>query len=169
MSTSSNPRDFRNLKQWLPPTSLHGLKHEINELFEGFFQETLPAWRGDAPRVDVVETPQAVEVSMDLPGWTAEEVELDVGENYLTISGKHVEEVRAENGVSDERRFHRVERRAGNFSRSIWLPCPVNAEMVDAQLVSGVLKVRLPKRTECHRRQIKVRPAGSATPPQECG
>jgi HSP20 family protein len=150
---SESAKESRPLRPWFPNAALGALRHEMNDLFENFFGETALK-HADQPRVDVCETAEAVEVTTDVPGFKPEEIHVDVGENYLTISGEHAEEARQDD---EGRKFHRLERRTGSFSRSVWLPCPVHEDKVDAHLASGVLTVRLPKREEAKRRKVKIK------------
>jgi HSP20 family protein len=139
----------------LQGASLSGLRQEMNDLLENFFGDPLAAMGWEtAPRIDMSETAEAVELTVDLPGYQPDEIHLDVGEKTVTISGKHSEKKQEE---EPGRRFHRVERRMGSFSRSVWLPCPVEEDKADARLENGMLKVRLPKREEAKRRRIQVR------------
>ena len=86
------------------------------------------------------ETDTAIEAKLDLPGVKPEEVEIQLNGNVLTISGERKEE-EEEKGKT----FHRVERRVGQFSRSMSLPCPVEEDEVAASYKDGVLTIMLPK------------------------
>ena len=155
MNESHSPKEGRLSRSWFPNSPLGALRHEMNDLLENFFGETLPAWRSDQGlRVDVSETTDAVEVTTDLPGYQADDINIDVGENYLTISGHHEVEEKSEDA---ERKYHRVERRAGSFSRSVWLPCPVDDGKTEAHLADGVLTIHLPKQEATKRRKIPVK------------
>jgi HSP20 family protein len=105
-------------------------------------------------RMDVIETDQSCEVVMDLPGVKADEVDIHVENNVLTIRGER----REEKEERDERRqFHRVERRFGSFARSVVLPCPVNDAEAAAEFRDGVLKIVLPKTETAKPRKISVK------------
>lgn len=133
------------------------LRAEMDQLFENFFSSrglSLPMFREDGPRLDLSETNDALEVKTDLPGYKPEEIQLQVRDGHLTISGHHTEEKREED---KDKRFHRVERSTGSFSRSVWLPAPVDDAKIDAQLKDGVLTILLPKTAEAKRKTIPVR------------
>jgi HSP20 family protein len=89
---------------------------------------------------------------MDLPGIKPEEIDIQLSNNVLTISGQR-EESKQEKGET----FHRVERRSGSFSRSVTLPCAVAEDRVDARYTDGVLSVTLPKTDEAKSRKIKIK------------
>ncbi len=143
--------------RWFEEQPLTALRDEMDHLLQNFFGEgaALPAAReGMVPRLDVAETDTEIEVTTDLPGFKPEEVEIEVRDNYLVVSGEHVEE-KKENG--NDKKYHRVERRSGSFSRSVWLPCAVNEEKIDAQLKNGVLTVKLPKAVEAQKKRIAIK------------
>ena len=87
----------------------------------------------------------------ELPDISPEDIELNVNNDTLTISG----EKRFSNEVKEDQ-FHRIERRYGAFSRSFSLPTSVDATKISAEHKNGVLTVRLPAREEAKPRQIKV-------------
>ena len=94
------------------------------------------------PQLDLSETDTGYSVSCELPGLSKESARIDIDEENrrLTISGSH-EEVKKEEGE----RFHLVERRYGDFKRSIALPKDVNVDEIKAKMEDGVLHVALPK------------------------
>lgn len=138
------------LTTWIPRDLL-----DFERVFESMFDGNGNSMVDQVTaRMDVVETDQACEVVMDLPGVKPEEVELHVENNVLTIRGERKEE-REE---SDERRqFHRIERRFGSFARSVVLPCPVNDAEAAAEFRDGVLKVVLPKTESAKPRKISIK------------
>lgn len=132
------------------------LRQELESVIQSAFGETglLHSSVELIPRMDVAETDGAIEVQIDLPGFKPEEIDVEIHDNYLTISGSHTEEQKAED---KDRRYHRVERRSGSFSRSVALPCAVKQEEVNAELKEGVLHIRLLKSEEARTRKISVK------------
>jgi HSP20 family protein len=104
------------------------------------------------PSIDVSETDAAVEAKVDLPGMKPDEIDIRLNANVLTVSGERKEE-KEEKGKT----YHRLERRAGTFSRSITLPCPVAEDEVAAEFHDGVLTITLPKTEQANARKIKVK------------
>lgn len=104
------------------------------------------------PSLDLSETPSTIEIRMDLPGVKAEEVDIQLANGVLTISGDRKEE-KEEKGKT----FHRVERRHGSFSRSVTLPSNVAEDKVEAQYHDGVLTVTMQKTEEAKSRKIEVK------------
>ncbi|MCA9626915.1 MAG: Hsp20 family protein [Myxococcales bacterium] len=103
------------------------------------------------PSFDVKETAEAFELFADLPGVKAENVDVRVNGNQLSITGKREAETKKEG-----ENFHQVERTYGSFSRVFTLPDNAGHE-VDAELKDGVLKVSIPKKPESKPRQISVK------------
>jgi len=96
------------------------------------------------PRMDIHEdtTKNIVSATFELPGLKKEDVNIDVHDNLLTISGESkISSERDENGYAVR------ERRYGKFSRSINLPQGIKPEDIKANLDNGVLTVQFPKTT----------------------
>jgi HSP20 family protein len=128
---------------------------EMERMFDAVFPTFFNPIRRESwyPAVDVVESADAVDVTAELPGLADNDVELNVRENVLTISG----EKRVETEKSDEKRnvFY-AERSYGRFERSLTLPAYVDAETATATFKNGVLTVHLPKLEQHKSRTIKV-------------
>lgn len=153
---SPSPNFYENpLRHWLPSTSLSALRQEMSDMLEGVFGDSMPQLRGTPlPRIDVAETADAVEITTDVPGYQREEIQIEIDDKSLTISGSQAEEQKTDN---EERKYHRLERRSGNFSRTVWLPCPVDEQKIDARLLNGTLKIHLPKVAAACRRKIEIK------------
>lgn len=130
----------------------------FREEFDGLLSR-LGDWEGQwasqylAPSLDVAESENSIDVSMDVPGMKAENIDIQVVGNLLTISGERSDEKEEQgNGKS----YHRIERHMGQFSRSVTLPCDVNESQVEATYQNGVLKIKLPKTEEAKAHKIKV-------------
>lgn len=138
-----------------------------SDLFRPFFDDMLtPFMRmGSTMRVpdtDVAETRDEIRVVCELPGMRADQVELSLENNVLTISGEKREE--REEG-REEDRYHLTERRWGRFSRSFVLPREVDSDRIEASFDSGVLTITIPKSERARPRRIEVR--GSANGEQQ--
>jgi len=140
---------------WFEGGTLANWRDEMEQMFKSFFGDAASGSLAvNVPRLDLSETDDAIEVDTDLPGVKAEEVQVDVVDNRLTISGQHQEEKESE---ENGRKFHRIERRSGSFSRSVWLPSAVVADKVEARLADGVLHIRLPKAEVSKRHKVAVK------------
>ena len=100
-------------------------------------------------------TTDAYVVTAELPGLSREDVEIEIKDGVLTVSGER----RADHEEKSEGYF-RVERSFGRFSRSLTLPKGVEADGVAAEFEGGVLEVRIPKPEQ--RKPHRVEIAGAS-------
>lgn len=130
------------------------MEEEMEDLFGRFPEDGgwLPTVSNFVPRADLVETENEFEVTVDLPGMKREEIEVEVKDGDLWISGKRAEE-KEEKGKT----YHRVERRSGEFRRILSLPTAIDPEKVVATYDNGVLKVTAPKMEEAKAKHIEVK------------
>src|SRR6476646_10750681 len=111
------------LIRWEPVAELNTIQNEMNRLFNTFFDQPAAAGRGGAPArrwipaMDLVETKEHYVLRADLPGLSDEEVNVQLQDNVLTISGER----KAEHETQQEG-YYRLERAFGGFSRSLTLP-----------------------------------------------
>src|SRR4051794_17617256 len=118
--------------RWEPLRELASIQNEMNRLFGTVFDappnpsngNTLRRWM---PAMDLVETEEHFVLRADLPGLAEQDVNIEVEDNVLTVSGER----KAEHETSKEG-YHRVERAFGSFSRSLTLPEGVDADAVTA-------------------------------------
>ncbi|MBI5513284.1 MAG: Hsp20/alpha crystallin family protein [Deltaproteobacteria bacterium] len=103
------------------------------------------------PRVTRVDEGPSVVVRAELPGLAVKDVQVSVNQDVLTLAGERRTEAPAGYAV------HRRERPSLRFSRSVALPCKVDAERATAVVKDGVLTVTLPKVPEAQARQIAVK------------
>ena len=109
----------------------------------------LAEWR---PLADITEDEQGYLVKLELPGMKREEVKVSMESGVLTVSGERKLE-KEEKG----KKFHRVERAYGSFSRSFVIPEDVVTDKIDAQFKEGVLEVHLPKGEHAKPKTIEVK------------
>jgi HSP20 family protein len=141
--------------RWEPFRELATLQNEMNRLFNTAF-DTPPAGNGGTlrrwmPAMDLVETADHFVLRADLPGMSEEDVNIEVEDRVLTVSGER----KTEHEASKEG-YHRIERAFGAFARSLTLPDGVNAEAVEASFDRGVLEIRIPKPEQRKPRKISI-------------
>ncbi len=119
-----------------------------NGHFDGLFGES--GWN---PSVDVAENDDAYEVKVDLPGVKAEDIDISVTNDRLTIQGERKEEKETK-----DKTVHRIERSSGSFYRSIDLPMGTDADKVSADADNGVITITIPKGAEAKGKKIAVKP-----------
>ena len=148
-----------DIMRWDPFRELSDMRETMDRLFERGFSRPwrLLTWdmgEGFFP-VDLYETDNEVVVKASLPGVKAEDVEIAVTGDTLTIKGETKEE-------HEEKKpnYYRQERRYGAFQRVLTLPVRVDADKADATFEQGVLNLRLPKVPEVRPKTIEVKPKG---------
>jgi HSP20 family protein len=104
------------------------------------------------PALDVRESEDRFEVTVDLPGLEPDDVNVTFEDGMLSISGKR--EFTAEDRGDT---WHRIERSFGTFARSIRLPQTADTERIEATFDKGVLAVSVPKTEQAKPRTIEVR------------
>jgi HSP20 family protein len=130
----------------------------MDRMFDAFFEGRALApwdkeWAAFDPRVDVVETDQEVKVTAELPGLDAEDVDVTVSHNVLTLKGEKKDE-HEEEGEG----YYRSERSYGSFQRSIALPGTAETDQAEATFDKGVLTITFPKAAvETDKKQITVK------------
>jgi len=121
------------------------IQERINSLFE---QALLPTDYDDpegglpgtwAPAVDVIETEDAYILYGELPGVRREDIQLQVRDRRLELSGRR-------HHLGENRNFLRMERSYGPFRRTFDLTAPMDTEGISADFQQGILRVRIPKR-----------------------
>jgi HSP20 family protein len=110
-----------------------------------------------SPAMDLVEGEDHFLLRADLPGLDEEDVQIEVHDNTLRISGRREAE-----HEQKERGWYRMERSFGSFSRSLTLPDGVNADAIAASFDKGVLEVRIPKPEERQPRRVQIQSGESA-------
>jgi HSP20 family protein len=105
------------------------------------------------PGFEIRETDDAFVFRADIPGLRAEDLEISLTGNQLTISG-----AREQDQQQDEGRYHTYERAYGSFTRVFALPDSVDTDNLRAELTSGVLTLSIPKKPGAtqQRRKIQV-------------
>ncbi len=136
-------------------TGLARLRDEMDDLFGRFFGDRglMGADRGTYwPAMEVAEGKDSITVKAELPGMKADDINISVQGNTLSITGekKDQTEEKTEGYCRSERRF-------GSFRRDMVLPGDVAADKVDAAYKDGVLTLTLPKTEQAKAKTIKVK------------
>lgn len=130
------------------PLSFEDVRREMGRMFSN------EGNKGDwfSPSMDLSETDDAYEVSVDLPGVSPDDISIEMRNGELWIQGerKHREEKK-------NKKFHRIEQRHGHFRRMIRLGDDVDADKVDAEYRDGVLHVSIPRNEAARPKRISIR------------
>lgn len=145
-----------DLIRWEPFRDLISLREAMDRLFEESFIRPRPGrlapLGAGALAVDMYETDEDVIVETSVPGIKAEDIDITITGDTLTIKG----ETKAEEKV-EKANYIRQERRYGAFSRSLSLPTSIVAEKAKADFEDGVLTLTLPKAEEVKPKSIQVK------------
>lgn len=128
--------------RWDPIRDLLAIQQRLDRFASG------PS--GWSPPVDLHETQERYVITAEVPGMAREDVDIQVQDGVLTLSGS-----RHERTVPCEQ-YHRIERGHGSFSRSFQLPLPIEIDEITADLKDGVLTVVVPKVANGAPRRIRV-------------
>jgi HSP20 family protein len=145
------------LIRWEPAAELNTIQNEMNRLFNTFFDQPAANGRGGAssrrwvPAMDLVETADHYVLRADLPGLTDDDINIQLEDNVLTISGE-----RKTQHEQHEQGYYRIERASGSFARSLTLPEGVQSDNVQAHFDRGVLEIRISKPEQKKPRQVQI-------------
>lgn len=92
-------------------------------------------------KLDVSGSEKEYEVSIDLPGLSEDEIEIELNDNTLTIKGQ-----KEEKSESKGKQYYRVERSIGSFQRTLSLPEDANRDEISANMKNGLLVIQIPRR-----------------------
>jgi HSP20 family protein len=138
-----------------PLQELLDLQERMNRLFD----ETLARERLDEPSLlqgawlplaDVVETPEAYVLEVELPGLGRDDVIVQAQGDELVVRGERRPDL-----ASRPESFHRLERRYGPFSRTFRFSEEVDSDAITASFEDGLLRLQVPK-TRARTTRIKV-------------
>lgn len=133
------------------------IKWEPFDEFDRIFRDLSPALSsrggqmGFDMAVDVYEDGQNLVAEMNVPGLKADDIDVEVEDNYLRIAGR-----REETQEKKEKSHYSKEIRRGSFERVVQLPDMVEQEKVEAEYKDGVLKITMPKREKTEEKKVKV-------------
>ena len=143
-----------NLTRWEPVREMMTLREAMDRLFDDAFTRPINLRDGGwtSPAIDMYQTDDEVVVKAALPGFQADDVQINVTGDVLTIRGelKHEEEKK-------EKAWHIREQRWGSFERSVALPTDVVADKANADFANGILTITLPKAEEVKPKTITVK------------
>jgi HSP20 family protein len=149
---------------WDPFDRVDLLRREIDRAFDRLGPQFAPAFRAaflpgrgarEYPLVNIYQQQDALIVEALAPGADPESLNVSVTGNTMTITG---EKRRVKTDVAPEA-FHREERAAGKFIRTIELPVDIDDGKVKAEYKNGLLLITLPKAQKAKPRQIDVQVA----------
>jgi len=142
-----------NLIRWEPARDFMTLREAMDHLFDDAFTRPLSIRDGwSVPAIDMYQTDDELVVKASIPGFKAENVQISITGDVLTLRG----EVKQED-EKNEKAWHIREQRWGSFERSVALPTQVVADKAKAEFENGILIVTLPKAEEVKPKTITVK------------
>ncbi len=150
------------LQRLMPTRFMHPFD-EFEQLFDRFFGRTgLRPWSSPLagfgetlesrlPAVDLVDRDDELVVRAEVPGVEKKDLDVSMTDNTVTIKGSTSHEEKEEKGD-----YYRCEISRGTFTRTVTLPCNVDAAKVKATLKDGVLEIVLPKAEKSKRQSITI-------------
>jgi len=139
--------------RWNPWQELNSLQHQLNQLFE---EDMLPSTVLEKsltrfPAAELRETAEAIYLNLEIPGIAAKDVDLQVTEKAVYISGERKSEAK-----TDEKGVVRSEFQYGKFQRVIPLPVRIQNTNVKAEYKDGILHLTLPKAETEKNKVVKI-------------
>ena len=156
------------LTRWNPMAEFAELRNAMDRVFGENFRPVFRNGGEDLGRttlgMDVAETNDEFVVTAHVPGIAPEDVNIQIEDDMLTISGEFTQADKKEG-----EQYIRQELRYGSFKRSLRLPPTIEADKAEATFEHGVLRLMLPKKPEARSRTLKITPKGviEATPNSE--
>lgn len=136
-------------RSFAPWRELENLEDRLLRLYRDAGNgETTSPWK---PAVDITESDDEFRVTAELPGVSADDIDVEVEEDELVLRGE--KQTQTEEEGED---YHITERSYGEFFRRFSLPSSVDAEKVTAEMKDGELVVRLPKTEQATGRKIEI-------------
>ncbi|TVQ68473.1 MAG: Hsp20/alpha crystallin family protein [Balneolaceae bacterium] len=130
------------------------MPRSFTSLLDDFFNDVVTSDSGRlyVPSLDVSETDTHYHIQLALPGLKKDDINIDLQDRRLTITGERKEEADDKNT-----KYHVRETRYGSFERSIMLPNNIDQDKIDARFEDGILNLDVEKKEKQVNKQIKVK------------
>ena len=136
-----------------PFASLRYMQKELERLMgRGWFDQGQRVGGGTYPPVNVLNGPDDTIVQCEVAGVARDDLDISITGETLVVKG-----VKKAPADEDKLHYQRRERGCGEFSRTVVLPDPVDADKIEANLENGILTIRLPKSEAARPRHIAVK------------
>ncbi len=136
-----------------PWKEIDTLERRVNLLVEGFIPNTLKELTNvpKIPAAEIIETDDAVILKLEVPGMEAKDLDIQVTEDSVSISGERKFQHKEEDQAKTRSEFY-----YGQFQRVIPLPVPIQNTKVTADYKDGILHLNLPKLVEEKNKVVKI-------------
>jgi HSP20 family protein len=141
------------LVRWNPWREIDILQHQLNSLFEDTRLPSVSLDRGlsKVPAAEIQETEKAIHLKLELPGIEAKDLDVQVTENAVYVSGERKSETKTEEKGVTKTEFH-----YGKFQRVIPLSVRIQNTNVTADYKDGILNLTLPKIEQEKNKVVKI-------------
>ena len=129
----------------------------INPAFSHQLQmKKVSTWR---PAVEITQSENNYKVKVQLPGVNKEDIEVELDNDFMTITAKLEEEKEEKDQKEKNLKYHTCEFRYGKYKRTISFDQPIRSEEANAEYKNGVLVITLPKQKqeEAKTRKIEIK------------
>jgi HSP20 family protein len=136
------------------------LREAMDRLFDDAFTRPINGREGgwSAPAIDMYQTEDEVVVEAALPGFKADDVQINITGDVLTLRGEvKQEQEKTSSSQRQDKAWHLREHRWNSFERSIALPTAVVPDRAEASFENGILTITLPKAEEVKPKTITVK------------
>ena len=142
-----------NLTRWEPAREMMTLRDAMDRLFDDAFTRPISMSAVSAmPAIDMYQTDDEIVVKATLPGLTADDIDITVTGEALTLRGEYKQETEEKKAT-----YHIREQRSGIFERSLLLPTDVKVEKAEANFKNGILTITMPIAEEVKPRSITIK------------
>ena len=153
-----------SLIRWQPWQEIETLSRQLDRLFDDFTpvnRTTAPAVPTWTPAIELKATDTAFVLRAELPGLAAQDLDIQVTRDSVSLAGEYRSETRNEDG-----KFFRSEFRYGSFRRVVPLPVAIQNDQVKADFTDGILTLTLPKVVSDRPKVVKVNLADAIAEPK---
>ena len=158
MATLPVRRSGRNTSLVNPSREFEDIYDRMGQLMNFAFGDMARVEMPWVPLADLSETEDAYVVKVELAGVGKDQIDVQLQDRELVVSGEIPEEEEKQDGQNgDRRRRHRSTRPTGRFEFRAWLPGDVNADAVQGELTDGVLTLTIPKSEAAKPRKIEIK------------
>ena len=148
------------LSKWQPFQELSNIRKQMDSLFEDMLTVGDRDWMGLhgiggmwTPAVELKEDDNELVLKAEIPGLDVDDLDVEVSEDRVTISGEHKEE---ESTEDKEKNYFRSEFHYGKFERVIPLPMYINTDEIKSDFKHGILTLTMPKLKDESKKAVKV-------------
>ena len=125
----------------------------FSDIMDEFFHDAVRTRQESfAPSIDISENEKQFVIEVEVPGVAKENIQINMEDSVLTISGERKFEEKEEN-----KQYHRVETHYGTFSRSLTLPENADSDSVQAAYENGILTISIGKSEKSLKKQIEIK------------